>query len=211
MISIDHSFDILIVGVGGQGSVLAAKLLATMAHNHGFGVRTAETIGMAQRGGSVVSHVRITPTSDQFSALAPLMAPGTADVVIAFEPGEALRQLAYLAPTGHLISATTPLPPAGAANSRYSATALVEGLTAALAGEQQLSIVDDQALLSAIGNRRCLNTALLACAIAQELLPFNLDDLRDAVSTTVKPRLVDINKRAIDCAAALSNDMPATE
>ena len=90
--------NILLAGVGGQGTVLASKLLARAAMDAGLNVRTAETIGMAQRGGCVVSHVR---TGDDIAS--PLVPKHTADVMIAFEPAEAVRCLDYLAPDGAVI------------------------------------------------------------------------------------------------------------
>ena len=91
--------DFLLAGVGGQGTVLAAKVLAQAAQSKGWQVRTAETIGMAQRGGNVTSHVRMGSNGE--AVYSPLITPGTADMVIALEPGEAARALPYLAPGGH--------------------------------------------------------------------------------------------------------------
>ena len=88
--------NIMLTGVGGQGTVLAAKVLAQAAQEKGWHVRTAETIGMAQRGGSVVSHVRMGNEGEEVHA--PLIARGAADMVIAFEPAEGARVLPYLAP-----------------------------------------------------------------------------------------------------------------
>ena len=93
------TFNYLIAGIGGQGTVLASKLLATAAMKCGYEARTAETIGMAQRGGSVVSHVRIG--EGIYSPLIPL---GGADILIGFDPAEAVRQLPYLSGQGKLIS-----------------------------------------------------------------------------------------------------------
>lgn len=81
----------LLCGVGGQGTVLASKLIATAAMERGEQARTAETIGMAQRGGSVVSHVRI---GGQIHS--PMIPIGQADILMGFEPGEAVRCLPYL-------------------------------------------------------------------------------------------------------------------
>ena len=97
--------DILLAGVGGQGTVLAAKVLAQAAQSKGWQVRTAETIGMAQRGGNVTSHVRMGSGGEE--VFSPLITPGTADIVIALEPGEAARALPFLAPGGVLVTATT--------------------------------------------------------------------------------------------------------
>ena len=108
--------NILLTGVGGQGTVLAAKVLAQAALEKGWQVRTAETIGMAQRGGNVVSHVRIGNKGEQVHA--PLVSRGTADLIIAFEPAEAARVLSYLAPAGTLVFATTSVQPVTAALSK---------------------------------------------------------------------------------------------
>ena len=98
--------DILLAGVGGQGTVLAAKVLAQAAQNKGWQVRTAETIGMAQRGGSVVSHVRIGE-----GAYSPLIAKGCADAIIAFEPAEAVRAFPYLKKGGSVTVSSSPVKP----------------------------------------------------------------------------------------------------
>ena len=87
--------DILLCGVGGQGTVLASKLIASAAMHLGNTAHSAETIGMAQRGGSVTSHIRIGNRA--FSPLIPL---GKADIILAFEPSEAVRNLCYLKQDG---------------------------------------------------------------------------------------------------------------
>ena len=98
--------DILLCGVGGQGIVLASKLIAAAAMREGHTVHSAETIGMAQRGGSVTSHIRIG--EDIGSPLIPF---GTADMILAFEPVEAVRNLHYLKPDGTIIVNRTPVQP----------------------------------------------------------------------------------------------------
>ena len=98
--------DILICGVGGQGTVLASKIIAAAATDQGFSVHSAETIGMAQRGGSVTSHVRI---GDR--AFSPMIPFGSADMLLAFEPAEAVRNLQYLGKQGIAVVNTTPVPP----------------------------------------------------------------------------------------------------
>ena len=98
--------DILICGVGGQGTVLASKIISSAAMEEGNPVHSAETIGMAQRGGSVTSHVRIGG-----DACAPLIPFGGADMILAFEPGEAVRNLRYLRKGGIVIANTAPTRP----------------------------------------------------------------------------------------------------
>lgn len=97
--------NILICGVGGQGTVLASKIIAASAMIEGSAVHSAETIGMAQRGGSVTSHVRIG------EAYSPLIPYGTADMILAFEPAEAVRNLIYLKKGGIVIVNSVPVKP----------------------------------------------------------------------------------------------------
>lgn len=194
--------NVLLTGVGGQGTVLAAKVLAQAAQAKGWQVRTAETIGMAQRGGSVVSHVRMGDNGEE--VIAPLVAKGTADMIIAFEPAEAARVLPYLAPDGVMVSATTSIQPITAALSTepYLAEATIASLRGRLNGcaaaPARFVLVDDEAVLSQVGNRKALNTVLLAFALKTGHLPLSLDDLRDAVRACVKPRFVELNLAAID-------------
>ena len=194
--------NVLLTGVGGQGTVLAAKVLAQAAQAKGWQVRTAETIGMAQRGGSVVSHVRMGDNGEE--VIASLVAKGTADMIIAFEPAEAARVLPYLAPDGVMVSATTSIQPITAALSTepYLAEATIasldERLNECAAAPARFVLVDDEAVLSQVGNRKALNTVLLAFALKTGHLPLSLDDLRDAIRACVKPRLVELNLAAID-------------
>lgn len=194
--------NVLLTGVGGQGTVLAAKVLAQAAQTKGWQVRTAETIGMAQRGGSVVSHVRMGDTGEE--VIAPLVAKGTADMIIAFEPAEAARVLPYLAPDGVMVSATTSIQPITAALSTepYLAKATVASLEKRLnvraEAPARFVLVDDEAVLSQVENRKALNTVLLAFALKTGHLPLSLDDLRDAIRACVKPRFVELNLAAID-------------
>ena len=96
--------DIMICGVGGQGTVVASKIIAASAMDEGNTVHSAETIGMDQRGGPVTSHVRIG--DDAYSPLIPI---GGADLLIAFEPSEAVRNLRYLKKDGFVIVNSVPM------------------------------------------------------------------------------------------------------
>lgn len=191
--------NILLTGVGGQGTVLAAKVLAAAAESLGWQVRTAETIGMAQRGGSVVSHVRMGNAGEE--VLAPLVTRGSADLIIAFEPAEAARVLPYLAPSGRVVTATTPVVPVTASlGAGYDAESTIARL-ASILGPQRFTAVDDAALCEKLtGGRKVLNTALCATAIAAGNLPLNIADLKSAIQSCVKPKFIDMNLQAIDTA-----------
>lgn len=191
--------NVMLAGVGGQGTVLAAKVLAQAAQDKGWQVRTAETIGMAQRGGNVVSHVRIGDEGEE--VFAPLLAQGTADLIIAFEPAEAARVLPFLAPDGLLVTATTAIQPVTAALSDrpYRADDVVTRIEQAIEGsEQRFVAVDDAQLTDAVGSRKVLNSVLLASALKEGRIALDLDDLRRAIEECVKPRFVALNVAAID-------------
>lgn len=208
--------NILLTGVGGQGTVLAAKILALAASTKGWKVRTAETIGMAQRGGSVISHVRIGNLGEDVHA--PLVTQGSADLIIAFEPGEAARVLPYLSKTGTIVTATTTVEPVSAAigDVPYDAKQILENIQLSLYNAMVKSItrgktrrqlqsrlvpVNDAAIIAKLGgNRKVLNSVMLAVAVSQNVLPLSLDDLAAAVSACVKPQFVEMNIRAIEVA-----------
>ncbi len=206
--------NVLITGVGGQGTVLASRLLAVAAQAKGWKVRTAETIGMAQRGGSVVSHVRIGNLGETINS--PLIMHGTANMIIAFEPGEAARVLSYLSPTGLMVTATTPVQPVTSAlgDEPYNVNEILDGIqlslynsvaknisrSRGLAGKQLgLVVIDDKAITHKLGgNRKVLNTIMLAAALSQNRIGISVDDLRNAVRECVKPQFIDMNMQAID-------------
>ena len=200
--------NVLLAGVGGQGTVLAAKVLASAAQARGWQVRAAETIGMAQRGGNVTSHVRMGSEGEEvFSSL---ITPGTADMVIALEPGEAARALPYLAPGGVLVCSTTAIQPvtAALASQPYRADDVVAALAAALQETENRPAplfvpVDDEALVRELGagSRKSLNMMLLAVAVAQGRIPLTVAELKAAVQACVKPQFVAMNLEAIDRAA----------
>ena len=191
--------NILLAGVGGQGTVLAAKVLAQAAQDKGWKVRTAETIGMAQRGGSVVSHVRMGNEGEAVHA--PLLAQQSADVVIAFEPAEAARVLPFLKLGGLVVTASTAVQPVTVSLSKNPYRA-ADVLTALQSQVERLVIVNDEALVAEVGNRKALNTILLAKAVQAADIGISLDDLRAAIKVCVKERFVPLNLKAIEVAVA---------
>ena len=181
--------DVLLAGVGGQGTVLAAKVLAQAAQDKGWQVRTAETIGMAQRGGCVVSHVR---TGDV--VLSPLVPLGQADVLIGFEPAEAVRCLPYLKAEGTAIVCTKAVRPVTASltGSAYDGSEMVEYLQKNV---PHLILVDGEAICAAVGSPRALNVALLGAALpALGIAPA---DMEQALRASVRPQFVEMNLAAL--------------
>lgn len=187
--------NVVLTGIGGQGTVLAAKILAQAAQNRGWHVRTAETIGMSQRGGSVVSHVRMGNCGE--SVASPLVSKGQADMLIAFEPGEAARILPLLRHSGVLVTASSVVQPvtASLSNTVYAAEPVLDALCAR---EGCTIVVDEAPLLEAVGNPRALNIILLTVAISADVLGLSQEEFRTAVSECLKPQFVDMNLAAID-------------
>lgn len=190
--------NIVLTGVGGQGTVLAAKVLAQAAENRGWHVRTAETIGMSQRGGSVVSHVRMGDCGEKVAS--PLVPTGTADALIAFEPGEGARVLPLLKPEGVLVTASRVIQPVTASLSKeeYRADSVLEALQNRAGGADRTIVVDEAPLLAEIGNAKSLNIVLLTAALSAGALGLSVEELKQAIAACVKPKFVDMNLRAVD-------------
>jgi indolepyruvate ferredoxin oxidoreductase beta subunit len=178
----------MIAGVGGQGTVLASKLIAAAVMKCGYGVRTTETIGMAQRGGSVVSHVRIGE-----NIFSPLIPPASADALIAFEPAEAVRQLPYLCGNGFLIVCDTPIKPAGDSRSMYEAAAMLDYLRTNAPG---LVVMDGTRLTGQ--SAKTLNIALLGAAAESGVFPFDGETMKELIPEMLHKRFLEMNLQAFE-------------
>ena len=187
------SDSIVLCGVGGQGTILASKLLAAAAMSKGLPVKTAETIGMAQRGGSVFSHVRIGD-----GVASPLIGRGRADLIIAFEPAEAVRQLPYLREGGTVVVSTRPIIPVSATigGPAYDLAAVMAYLREQVG--ERLVVVDADAAAEALGSAKCLNVVLLGAAVRTGVLALTADDIRSALAARLPERFHELNYRALD-------------
>lgn len=196
--------NISLAGIGGQGSVLAAKILAETARSKGWQVRTAETTGMAQRGGNVMSHVRMGDEGEE--VFSPLPAQASDDLIIALEPGEGLRALSLLKPQGLLVTASS-----GVASVVSSFKAAPYNPSDMIARLQEsgahVVVVDDERLCSELGSRKVLNIVMLAKALLAVNDPMyqnalcgkiTLEDMREILPLCVKERFVSLNLRALD-------------
>ncbi len=181
----------LLCGVGGQGVVLASKLIAYAAMEQGKFVRTTETIGMAQRGGSVVSHVRMG--KEVHSPLIPLK---SADMLLAFEPAEAVRCLPYLKEDGTVIVSSKAVKPVTAtlSGSTYEGTEMLDYLKKNV---ENLAILDGEEICSQAGSSRVLNVALLGAAAASGVLDISAEEMESAVAGNVKEKFLDMNRKAL--------------
>lgn len=182
--------NILIVGVGGQGTLLASVILGKIALEEGFDVKLAEVHGMSQRGGSVVTHVRISENEVH----SPLIEEGGADVIVAFEELEAYRWISYLKKGGAFFVNTQKIDPMpvtiGAAE--YPA-GIVEYLKE---HASDVTAFDAQAIAEECGSVKAVNTVLLG-AMAKKL-PFDKETWIKHIETTVKPKFVELNKIAFE-------------
>ena len=183
--------DIILCGVGGQGTILASRLIASAAMNRGVPILTAETIGMAQRGGSVFSHIRIGE-----GAHSPLIARGKADLIIGFEPGETVRQLPFLKPDGAVVVNCRPVMPVSASigQSSYDAQEMLDYLKKNV---QRLILVDGEQAARELGSSKTLNVVLLGAAMAGGELGFSGEEMEKAVAGRVPERFLELNRRAL--------------
>ncbi len=184
------SKSIIICGIGGQGTVLAAKVISHAALLAGQKVLAAETIGMAQRGGSVVSHVRVGE-----DAYSPLVPKAAADIMIAFEAAEAVRNLDYLSSSSVVI-----------VNRK-----VIQSVTSSLAGKSfpldvmlraleekagKVVAVDTDAVCERLGSAKVANMVLLGAACGEGLFDRELVD--QAMKKLVKANFYELNKKALE-------------
>ncbi len=182
----------LMCGVGGQGTVLASRLIADGVMRRGEPVLTAETIGMAQRGGCVVSHVR-----SGYDVCSPLIPMGQADTIIAFEPGEAARCVPYLKSGATVVVNTKGVMPVTASLGQgYRAEDMLDYLRSL--ADIRLLEVDGAALCAACGSSKVLNVVLLTAAAVLGALPIDVDELRRAILERTKPAFHAVNLKAME-------------
>ncbi len=183
--------NVLLCGVGGQGTILASKLIASAAMKADIPVMTAETIGMSQRGGSVTSHIRM---GDKLYS--PLIGKGTADIILAFEPGEAVRNLPYLKKDGVVIVNTRPVRPVTAtlSGADYTGMEMIDylkskGIT--------LITVDSTKAAEDLGSAKVLNVVLIGAALSKNVLPISKEDMEKVIIAKVPEKFHELNKKAL--------------
>ncbi|MCS7139524.1 MAG: indolepyruvate ferredoxin oxidoreductase subunit beta [Candidatus Nezhaarchaeota archaeon] len=184
---------VAIAGVGGQGTLVASQIIGHAAVKRGFSVRISETFGMSQRGGPVVSHIRIA--KNVYSPLIPLM---TADVVVGFEPLEALRAaLKFLVRGGSVIVNTRVIYPVEVNRGDAKYPKLDKILEALRSLTSDVVTLDATSLAIKAGNPIATNIVMLGALAALDKLPLEPEDLREAVKERV-PREVEVNLMAFD-------------
>lgn len=167
-----NTSNILVVGIGGQGVMTATEILSEAALSLGFDAKKTEVAGMAQRGGVVTSHLRFGP-----KVLSPQISPGEADIILAFEPAEALRWAHYLKPGGEVLANVTRFVPPVVNIGLYEYPE--EPIAEIRARKISVHDFDAGAIARDLGELRLVNTIMLG-AIADRL-PFPAEVLRSRV------------------------------
>jgi indolepyruvate ferredoxin oxidoreductase beta subunit len=187
-----EKMDILIAGVGGQGTVLASRVLGQAALNAGLTVRTAETIGMAQREGSVQSHVRIGAKN-----FGPLIGNQGADILLGFEPAEAQRACGFVKPSGFGLVNIHPIRPITVAlgTSAYPLDDIKKYLCAL---PVKMTFINAFELATVAGNYRTVNSVMLGALASTGWLPLTVDEIKTVLLDMVPERAKAVNEKAFE-------------
>ena len=182
----DMTKNIMIVGVGGQGTLLTSRIIGKAAMAMGYDVKISEVHGMAQRGGSVVTFVRFGEKVSE-----PVVEEGQADVIISFERLEALRYAHFLKKDGVLVVNDCRIDPMTVV---IGIREYPEGILEDLKQRHSVYAIDGQTLALSLGNSKVLNSVVLGYAAS--FIGFDKETWLNTVSATVPPKTVDINKKA---------------
>ena len=188
------SKNIMIVGVGGQGTLLTSRILGKLAINAGYDVKLSEVHGMAQRGGSVVTFVRYGDKVNE-----PIVEEGQADVLIAFERLEALRYLHFLKKDGVVIVNDWRIDPITVVTG---VAAYPEDVIETLKEKRRAIVVEATAESKKLGAPKAFNIIVLVAAARH--MGFEKEDWLRVIETTVPPKTIEVNKQAFEIGYALS-------
>lgn len=184
--------NIVLAGVGGQGVLLLAEILGEASVRAGYNARVSEIHGMAQRGGAVVSDVRIGE-----KAVAPTVLEGTADVIVGLEPMEALRNIQF-ANRKTLVLINTAIIKSSGLSQSQSYPSLESMLNKIKLFTANIVAIDATGIARSIGNANVLNIVMLGALAATGKLPVKREILLDSIKNSVSERFVEINMRAFD-------------
>jgi len=186
-------YNIVVTGVGGQGNVVGSQLMGAVLVELGYKVTIGETYGATQRGGSVMSHVRLSKTRQ----MGPLIPPRAADLVIALEPSEAARVLGQFGNPGTVALVNTrpvyPVDVISGDRAYPEAERLLEKIGSMC---KQVYFVDATKEALELGNPILANIVLIGAAAGAGLMPISEDHLARAVMDYMSPNLVEINRTA---------------
>ncbi|MBQ7793243.1 MAG: indolepyruvate oxidoreductase subunit beta [Clostridia bacterium] len=180
--------NIMIVGVGGQGTLLASRILGNTVINEGYDVKVSEVHGMSQRGGSVVTYVKYGD-----AVYSPIIDRGEADIILAFEQLEAMRALPYLKKGGKMIANNQKINPMPVI---IGAAEYPENILDKIAKEVDLTAVDALSLAEQAGNFKAVNVVLIGVMAKSTDIPY--ENWIETIKTTVPPKFLDVNLKAFD-------------
>ncbi|MCQ2437830.1 MAG: indolepyruvate oxidoreductase subunit beta [Clostridia bacterium] len=183
--------SIMIVGVGGQGTLLASRLLGYVLPRKGYDCKISEVHGMSQRGGSVVTYVRFGD-----KVYSPIVDAGEADFVLSFEQLEAARWLTHLKPDGVIITGTQQILPMPVITG---AASYPENIIENLNPTAEVHAVDALSLAEQAGSGKAVNVVLLG--VLSKYLPVEREVWMEAIDALVPPKFVEINRKAFELGA----------
>ena len=180
--------NIMIVGVGGQGTLLASRILGNAVINAGLDVKVSEVHGMSQRGGSVVTYVKYGEKVES-----PIVDKGCADIILAFEELEAYRALPYLKKGGRMIVNTQQINPMPVI---IGAMDYPENICEKLSAVCDLTTVDAAALASEAGSIKAVNVVLIGVMATSTEIPY--EEWIETIKSTVPPKFTELNVKAFE-------------
>lgn len=185
--------DMVIVGVGGQGVILISEIIGRAALKAGIPVRSAETHGMAQRGGSVINHTRLG------CIYGPIVPEGGADILLALEPAEALRYGRYLSRGGVALINTKPVLPTTVTTGQFRYPG-IEEILAPLRGIARVISMNATEIAERAGSSQAANIVMLGAM--SKFMPIEEALVLDALRDSVPKKYIDVNMKAFELGKA---------
>ena len=180
--------NIMIVGVGGQGTLLASRILGNTVINEGYDVKVSEVHGMSQRGGSVVTYVKYGD-----KVYSPIIDRGEADIILAFELLEAYRALPYLKKGGKIIVTGQQIDPMPVITG---AAEYPENIAEKIAEKADIKVIDALSLAKDAGNIKAVNVVLIG--VMARSTDIEYEKWIETIKSTVPEKFLDINLKAFD-------------
>jgi len=187
--------SIMIVGVGGQGTLLASKIIGAALISRGYDVKLSEVHGMSQRGGSVVTYVKYGE-----KVYSPIVDEGEADIILSFEALEAARYLRFLKDGGTIITNSAEIWPMPVING---AMAYPENIIGKLGEKANVIALDAMKIAREAGSSKAVNVVLLGVMSAKSEIPY--ETWIDALKSSVPAKFLDMNLKAFDLGRACAN------
>ena len=178
--------NIMVVGVGGQGTLLTSRIIGKTALKAGFDVKLSEVHGMAQRGGSVVTFVRFGQKVNE-----PVVEEGSADIIIAFERLEALRYAHFLKKDGVMVVNDCRIDPMTVV---IGASSYPENIIENLEKEHKVYTIDGVNIAKELGNAKVLNSVVLG--LSAKYIGFSKDEWLNVLKSTVPQKTIELNEKA---------------